>query len=159
MEIRDATSDDMKRILALNNAEAEAVNAVQEDWLASMGQQAFALLVAGDPIEAFVLALSHETPAQGPNHAWFLARKDRFVYVDRVVVAPSSQRRGVARKLYDALEARALAAGIERLCCEVNLIPPNSISLAFHERAGFTPVGEATDPRNGKRVRYLVRKI
>jgi hypothetical protein len=45
MEIRDATSDDMKRILALNNAEAEAVNAVQEPWLASMSRQPFALLI------------------------------------------------------------------------------------------------------------------
>ena len=45
MEIRDATSDDMKRILALNNARAEVVNAVQEHWLASMSRQAFALLI------------------------------------------------------------------------------------------------------------------
>src|SRR5262249_60871349 len=111
MEIRDATSDDMKRILALNNAEAEAVNAVQEHWLASIRQQAFALLVAGEPIEAFVLALSHETPAQGPNHAWFLARKDRFVYVDRVVVAPSSQRRGGGPQPFAPLGTPALAAG------------------------------------------------
>lgn len=33
--------------------------------------------------------------------------------------------------------------------------PPNEVSLAFHARLRFVAVGEAVDPRNGKRVRYL----
>jgi len=159
MEIRDAVSADMQRILELNNLEAEAVNALREDSLAAMCGQGFAALVAGEPIEAFLLAFDHQTPAQGPNHAWFLARETSFVYVDRVVVSRSAQRQGLARRLYAALEAKARAARIPAICCEVNLLPPNLPSLAFHERLGFATAGEATDPRNGKRVRYFLRKI
>ena len=50
----------------------------------------------------------------------------------------------------------AIAAG-RPLCCEVNLVPPNPGSLAFHDRLGFAACGEGDDPRNGKRVRYLIR--
>jgi len=65
----------------------------------------------------------------------------------------------LARRLYAALEVKARAARIAALCCEVNLLPANLPSLAFHQRLGFATVGEATDPRNGKRVRYFLRKI
>jgi predicted GNAT superfamily acetyltransferase len=76
------------------------------------------------------------------------------VYVDRVVVDEAARRRGLAQALYADLARTA----VERpLVCEVNLEPPNPGSLAFHERLGFHPCGEAVDPRNGKRVRYLVR--
>jgi predicted GNAT superfamily acetyltransferase len=39
-----------------------------------------------------------------------------------------------------------------------DLVPANPGSLAFHERLGFAPCGEAIDPRNGKHVRYLLRR-
>jgi predicted GNAT superfamily acetyltransferase len=159
MAIRDAAPADMARILILNNAEAEAVNALDERSLAEISEQSFAFLASGDPVDAFLLALSHETPPRGPNHAWFLAREPKFVYVDRVLVSASVQGRGLGRELYAALKERARAAGIGMLCCEVNLMPLNLKSLAFHERLGFVPAGEATDPRNAKRVRYLVRNI
>jgi predicted GNAT superfamily acetyltransferase len=82
------------------------------------------------------------------------ARGPAFLYVDRVVVAAEARGLGHARRLYDDLAATA--AG-RPLCCEINLVPPNPASLAFHERLGFAACGEADDPRNGKRVRYLVR--
>ncbi|WP_439551562.1 GNAT family N-acetyltransferase [Falsiroseomonas sp.] len=104
---------------------------------------------------AFLLALSHETPAQGPNHGWFLQHFPAFAYIDRVVVAQQAQGQGLGRALYADLREQARAAGLAILACEVNLDPPNPGSMAFHERLGFRPAGEATDPRNGKRVRYL----
>jgi len=158
--VRDARiPDEIPRLLALNNAEAEAVNALDAAGFAALAEAAFCALAAGAPAHAFLLALDETAPPRGPNHAWFLARFPRFAYVDRVVVAPEAQGRGAGRALYAALAARARAAGIGRLCCEVNLDPPNAGSLAFHARLGFAPLGEATDPRNGKRVRYLGREL
>ncbi len=146
-------------LLALNNAEAEAVNALDAAGFADLARAAWALLATGEPARAFLLALDQTASAQGPNHAWFLARFPRFAYVDRVVVAPAAQGRGVGRALYAALQGRARAAGIGLLGCEVNLDPPTPGSLAFHERLGFARLGEATDPRNGKRVRYLGKAL
>jgi predicted GNAT superfamily acetyltransferase len=150
---RSITTDDLPAVLALNNAHAAEVNALGADALAALvAVAAYARIVDGGL--GFLLALSERTPVQGPNHAWFAARHPAFLYIDRVVVAPEARGRGLARGMYEDLAA---LAGDRPLCCEVNLLPPNPGSLAFHERLGFRACGEAVDPRNGKRVRYLVR--
>ncbi len=131
------------------------------DFAALAGAAFHARMIAapdGAPA-AFLIALSHETPPQGPNHAWFLGRHPRFAYVDRVVVAEAWQGRGLGRVLYDDLAAAARAAALPLLACEVNLDPPNPVSMAFHQKLGFVEAGDGTDPRNGKRVRYLVKAL
>jgi len=151
--IRAVTSDDLPAVLALNNSHAMEVNALTADALAALvAVAAHARVVDGG--RGFLLALSERTPVQGPNHAWFVARYPAFLYIDRVVIAPEARGLGHARRLYEDLAA--IAAG-RPLCCEVNVVPPNPASLAFHDRLGFAACGEADDPRNGKRVRYLVR--
>jgi len=151
--IRDITRADLPAVLALNNAHAAEVNALTAEALAALvAVAAHARVVEGG--HGFLIALSERTPVQGPNHAWFIARHPAFLYIDRVVIAPGSRGLGHARRLYDDL-AR-VAAG-RSLCCEVNLVPPNPGSLAFHDRLGFAACGEGDDPRNGKRVRYLER--
>ncbi|HEX3759824.1 MAG TPA: GNAT family N-acetyltransferase [Kofleriaceae bacterium] len=151
--IRAVTEADLAAILALNNAHAQEVNALTAEGLAALvAAAAHARVVDGG--HGFLIALSERTPVQGPNHAWFVARHPRLLYIDRVVVAPAARGSGHARRLYDDLAA--MADG-RPLCCEVNLVPPNPGSLAFHDRLGFAACGEAIDPRNGKQVRYLIR--
>jgi uncharacterized protein len=151
--IRPLTEADLPAVLALNNAHAAEVNALTAAALAALVEvSAHARVVDGGL--GFLIALSERTPVQGPNHAWFLARHPAFLYVDRVVVAPEARGRGLARRLYEEL---AGVAADRPLCCEVNLVPPNHASLAFHERLGFVACGEADDPRNGKRVQYFIR--
>lgn len=152
--IRAIRRGDLPAILALNNAHAVEVNALTTEALeALVAIAAHAWIIDGDL--GFLLAFSECAPAQGPNHAWFLARYPAFLYIDRVVVAPQARGQGHARQLYDEL---ATAAGGRPLCCEVNIEPPNPGSMVFHERLGFVACGEAVDPRNGKRVRYLIRQ-
>jgi predicted GNAT superfamily acetyltransferase len=152
--IRRLTRDDLPAVLALNNAHALDVNALTSDELTTLVAVAELALVVDDGL-GFLIALSERTPAQGPNHAWFLARHAQFLYVDRVVVAPEARRGGHARRLYEHVIA---AAGDRPVCCEVNLVPANPASLAFHQQLGFSPCGEALDPRNGKQVCYLIRR-
>ncbi|MCU0888491.1 MAG: GNAT family N-acetyltransferase [Rubritepida sp.] len=158
MRIRDITDADIPALLALNNAEAAAVNALTREAFEGLLRNAFAARVT-EKAEGFLIAFDHATPPQGPNHAWFTARESYFAYVDRVVVAPAARGQGVARALYEDLTALARQDRINLLACEVNLDPPNPESLAFHARLGFETAGEGTDPRNGKRVRYLRRAI
>ncbi len=150
--IRDATAADIPALAALNDAEARHVNALGEAGLRALLAVAWRARCTD---AALLVALTGDTPCQGPNHAWFQARGGRFAYMDRVVVGPAARGQGLARALYADIAALALEAGLERLCCEVNLLPANPVSLAFHARLGFAPAGEATDPRNGKVVRYL----
>lgn len=158
MEIRDATPADLPLLLALNNAEAEAVNAQTAEGMSALLARAWAARMPADG-SGFLIAFDAATPPQGPNHAWFTARESSFAYVDRVVVRADARGRGVARALYADVERLAAAERMDVLCCEVNIDPPNPGSLLFHEKLGFAAVGEATDRRNGKRVRYLSRAV
>jgi hypothetical protein len=152
---------DLPALLALNNAHPAEIGVVEEGKLArlvSVAAVSFAAGPVGDP-EGFVVAFDHETPAQGPNHAWFLARYPRFLYVDRVCVAERARKRGLARALYGQVLAAARRRGIPVVCCEVNEDPPNPVSDAFHAALGFDEVGRTLLPDRGKAVRYLERKV
>lgn len=156
MTPRAVTAADLPALNALNNDYAAEVNALTP--------AAFAALVgacwyARRLQHGFLLALDHLAPAQGPNHAWFLARRPAFGYVDRVVIAAAGQGQGMGRALYEDLFAAAAARSLPGIGCEVNLAPPNPGSLAFHARLGFSPLAEAVDPRNGKHLRYLWHEL
>jgi len=151
--IRDIEAADLPFVLALNNDSAAEVNALTADALARLVAVAASARIV-DGRAGFLVAFDESTPAQGPNHAWFLQHQPAFVYIDRVVIALSARGQGLGRRLYEDLSS--VAAG-RPLCCEVNVEPANPASLAFHERLGFSPRGESVDPRNGKRVRYFVR--
>ena len=151
--IRDIEPADLPAILALNNEHAEEVNALTAAELDDLVRIAAHARIL-DGAAGFLIALDEKTPAHGPNHGWFLARKPAFLYIDRIVIAKAARGRGLARDLYADL---ARGANGRPLCCEVNVNPPNPASVAFHERLAFEACGEAIDPRNGKRVRYYER--
>lgn len=156
---RAIDSEDVPALLALNNEhEVELARADVAGFVDLLAHAALAHAVGptGAPI-AFLLAFDHTTPRRGPNHGWFLERRPSFLYVDRVCVAPSARRRGVARALYLAAFSAAAQRGVPMVCCEVNVDPPNPGSDAFHEALGFTEVGRAFLADRNKVVRYLER--
>ena len=140
---------------ALNNAHAEALTLLSPEDLARLVDRAFLVLRAGEA-DGFLIAFDESADYDSPNFLWFRERFARFVYVDRVAVAAHARGRGLGRALYEALAARASAAGRERIVCEVNADPPNPASDAFHTAMGFVVVGAAT-LSNGKSVRYYER--
>src|SRR3546814_16650657 len=89
------------------------------------------------------------------NYRWFTARYDDFVYLDRIAVDSSARRAGVGGALYDALDALASERRVPALC-EVNLVPRNDPSLAFHATRGFECVGAPAHDR-GQVVRMFAR--
>ncbi len=149
---------DQDRLLALNNAHALELSRLTADQLAAMLAQSFFARGIGD-VDAALIAFDQSSAYAGWNFGWFRARYDRFVYVDRVVVAPEARGRGLARALYAALFAAAVEAGHTRVGCEVNSEPPNPASDTFHAALGFAPVGSAVQPGDAKTVRYLMRAL
>jgi hypothetical protein len=106
-----------------------------------------------------MVALGPGTAYASPNYAWVSARFDHFVYVDRIVVAPEARGMGLGRRLYGAVSAAARDAHLGRIVCEVNLMPPNPGSLAFHTALGFREIGRAVLADRGKTVAYLARDL
>jgi uncharacterized protein len=146
-----------KTLLALNNAHAQELSWIEPERLEHLVQEAF-LARRGD-IDAFLLAFDQDAHYDSPNFLWFCARYPRFVYVDRIVVASSARGRGYARRLYSDLFEHARRAGHARVVCEVNTIPPNPESDAFHAALGFVEVGTASIHDGSKTVRYLSRPL
>ena len=142
MKIERPTAAGYPEILEVNESGLPHVNRISVDDLAEFAAQSHYFKVAreGGHIRAFLLAFSEQAAYDSPNFLWFRDRYPRFVYIDRIVVAPSGRRSGIGRLLYADLEREASAHAPD-LTCEVNLDPPNPGSLVFHERSGFIEVG------------------
>ena len=156
--LRALTAADAAALLALNNAHAVELSELTVEGLARLFRAAFLVRVA-EAGAALLVAFDQDADYDSPNFLWFRRRYDRFVYVDRVVVAPAARGRGLAKALYADLFAAAAAAGHRRVACEVNVVPPNPASDAFHAALGFAEVGRAGLADRGKAVRYLVRSL
>ncbi len=147
-----------RRLLALNNAHARELSWLEPERLSQLVSSAFLARRIGD-IDAFLLAFDQDASYDSPNFLWFRSRYARFVYVDRIVVAPAARGRGLARALYDDLFVQAARSGHDRITCEVNSVPPNPASDAFHAALGFSEVGTGVLDASGKTVRYLQRTL
>jgi uncharacterized protein len=145
-------------LLALNNAHARELSWLTPERLQHLVGQSFVVRRIG-MLDAVLLAMDQDAGYASPNFQWFRARYPRFVYVDRIVVAPSARGRGYARLLYRDLFGHALRAEHERVVCEVNSRPPNPESDAFHAALGFAEIGSANIHNDSKAVRYLLRPL
>lgn len=142
--VRPLRPADRDAVLALNRAEVPRVGPLTADdltGLLSRCELAMVAEVAAEGLAGFLLALAPGQDYASPNYGWFAARGTDFLYVDRVVTAPAHRRRGVASRLYDAIEERARAQGRAEVTCEVNVRPANPTSLAFHRQRGYREVG------------------
>ena len=144
----------LDHILALNNAHATELSWLDAPRLRQLVERAFFMRGIGDA-EAFLIAFDQDADYDSPNFLWFRDRFRRFIYVDRIAVAPAARGRGHARRLYGELFEAARRSGHERIVCEVNSDPPNPASDAFHAALGFERVGPAVLPGGLKTVRYL----
>jgi hypothetical protein len=145
-------------ILALNNVHAAELSWLDAERLGSLVRQSFYARRIGEA-DAFLLALDQRANYDSPNYLWFRERYSRFVYVDRLVVAPSMRGRGYARLLYGQLFEHARRAGHDLVVCEVNSDPPNPASDAFHAMMEFGEVSSAVIYQGSKTVRYLARAL
>ena len=156
--LRAPEPEDLDALLALSNAHTREVGTIAREAFAELVVLSFRTRMTPTR-NAFLIALADRAPPIAPNYRWFAERFERFVYVDRVVVAERARGRGLGRLLYRDLIDAALGAGRVTLCCEVNVDPPNPASDAFHLALGFSEIGRAFLPDRGKTVRYLVRDL
>ena len=144
--LRPVTDDDAEEVLALNARNVEALAPMDADRFARLRTWAsrFDVLEAERGFAGFVIVFGPGTDYDSENYRWFAERyQDRFAYLDRIVLHEAVRRRGLGGFVYDAVERDA--AGHGRLTLEVNLVPRNEPSLAFHARRGYVEVGQLGD--------------
>jgi len=161
--IRLVESGDLDEILQLNNAAVPAVNGLQRsdlDWFAEHAHSFLVKPTTNGQVAGYMVGL--HGPGVGYeslNYAWFSERYEKFVYVDRIVVAEAGRGQGIGQALYDEFAARGRADDHRVLLAEVNIKPRNEVSLRFHDLYGFVAVGEQDTEGGTKRVVMLEKRL
>ncbi len=145
-----ATIESILELNAMHEAETSPLDRARLEAMLGM---AFWWDAPGEVPDALLIAFDQDAAYDGTNFAWFKARNQRFVYVDRIIVAAHTRGRGLARQIYERLKQKAREDGHDRIVCEINLEPANPGSIAFHDALGFVEVGHAR-LANGKLVSY-----
>lgn len=150
-------------VLNLNNDNAPNVNILTRERLTHIVNESslFAVVLDVDAVVAFIICHAHGADYDSPNYQYFDARFKHhdFLYVDRIIVKDSHRGRGLGKLLYSFVDRAVEPSLFKHLCCEVNIKPANPESLAFHERCGFTCVGEQDTEEGKKRVALLCRPM
>ena len=154
-DVRPLDPSLMRSAHALNQHFASEISDVSLERFSELAALAVLARVIGR-VDGFLMAFDENTPEQGENHGWFKAHYPRFIYIDRVAVSPRLHGQGLARRLYRDAFGWASSQAYPLVCCEVNVLPPNPRSDAFHDALGFTEIAQRT-LADGKRVRYLIK--
>lgn len=144
--LRPVTDQDYDDVLALNEHNVEALAPMDRARLVELTGTAdrFDVVEVRGRFAGFVVTFAAGASYDSVNYRWFTERyADRFYYLDRIVLDRRFRRQGLGSFVYDAVEDAA--AKSSRLTLEVNLLPRNEISLAFHEHRGFVEVGRLGD--------------
>jgi uncharacterized protein len=157
--ISDLSSLDAAAVLSLNNANAKETSVLDDVDLKTLLDIAFYARGVDRGATAFLIALEDTAAYVNPNFMWFKASRGSFVYIDRIIVSSSARGQGIARILYEDLFAAAKRSGRDRVVCEINIEPPNPVSVAFHVSMGFEAVGQAAIHSGRKTVRYFEKRL
>ena len=157
---REFTAHDSAAVLRLNAESVEVLNAMDQARLDWLNQLAAWHLIAEDDlgVQGFLLTFTDGSAYDSTNYRWLAARFKQFLYVDRIVIDAGTRGRGLGRKFYQQAEAYAKAHGLLWLLCEVDVVPPNPVSLAFHRRLGFVEVGQQVSA-DGKTVAFFAKAL
>ncbi len=158
--LREYTESDAAAVVRLN-AESVAVLSPMDDLrFRSLAAMADLLRVAdaAGQVVGFLLAFADGREYDSVNYRWFAARFKRFLYIDRVTLDPTYRGAGIGSRFYRLAERYAREAGLAWLVAEVDVVPPNPVSLAFHDRLGFVEVARQT-AGGGKIVSLRVKSL
>ena len=101
----------------------------------------------------FVICLRENTNYQSINYKFFQKRHNKFFYIDRIAIANKYQSLGIGSILYKKLLSIKAKFNIP-ICAEVNIDPPNELSINFHRKHGFSDITESTI-KEGYSVVYM----
>ena len=143
MEIRALQMSDSSSIWEINEQGLPGTGKVSEQEIIDLlNYSSLSIgLFDSDSLLGFVICLPPKTVYGSLNYLWFNQRYDDFLYVDRIAVSAAHRNQKIGSKLYQAVIDTASKLGVP-ITAEVNLRPPNPDSVRFHQRHGFTEIGQ-----------------
>lgn len=160
MHISDVSDNDLEEVLILNEVSVPHVSQIDSNemrWFAENAQY-FRVARIDHSLAGFLIGLRPGLAYQSPNYRWFVQRYHDFAYIDRVAVAESARRRGVATRLYNDFAA-VVGDSVDVMTCEVNIRPANEPSMKYHRQYGFVQVGTQQTDGGKKEVALLEKKL
>jgi predicted GNAT superfamily acetyltransferase len=154
IRIRDTATGDFSRIVSLNAAAVQHTSAMDVPRLQNLVALAMyhkVILVDG-AIAGFLLAMRDNTPYPNDNYAYFAARFETFLYIDRIVIDPVYAGLRLGTLLYRDVFDYARTNDLPVIACEYNIEPPNEPSRRFHNKFGFNEIGSQWLDGGKKRV-------
>jgi uncharacterized protein len=147
-DLRPLRDTDVADVLALNEANVTNLAPLDEARLHELRKVAdrFDVLDVDGDFGGFVVTFAPGAAYDSENYRWFTGRHRRFYYLDRIVLHESFRRRRLGTFVYDEIEQVAAPYGL--LALEVNLVPRNDASLAFHAGRGYVEVGRLGDEQH-----------
>lgn len=160
--IRALDDGDALQVLDINAAATPAVAALDPAELARLMHLSDRHLAATRDADllGYALVFRDNAAYDGEEFETLRTRLDPmpFLYIDQVAIRRELRGAGIGRRLYEALARAGVDAGIECLCCEVNVHPPNPESAAFHSRLGFGSLGRLRTG-DGREVDLLAKRL
>jgi|TARA_B110000240_G_scaffold102054_1_gene115536 predicted GNAT superfamily acetyltransferase len=156
-KIKKTSSSELDQILVLNQEALPAVSSITKEEMQHFLKivDYFKSLIIDEKVVGFLIALTPGKDYQSLNYKWFENKYKSFMYVDRIVISPSYQGKGLGTNFYNDL-CKTINQTITKITCEVNLKPPNEESMLFHKKYGFQQVDtQFTD--NGKKEVSLMK--
>lgn len=145
--IRNTTDGDCDFILKTNRENVEVLSPMRKDDFCNFKNRAQLFLtveVDGAPA-AFLIALREGVETyKSENYLWFSKNYEKFLYIDRVVIAEGFRGCGIGKKLYSRVFEEAKKTGVPFVTAEIDTVPYNEASLLFHKAMGFNEVGTQT---------------
>jgi uncharacterized protein len=141
--IRDVREHELDSVLAMNNAAGTGILPMDAAKVRFLWENAdyFRVAEVDGLIAGFLIALSHDAPHDSSNFLWFRERNERFLYIDRIVIASARRSVGVGRVFYGDVQSFA-ETRYPHLAAEVFIENGNHPALIFHGTFGFREVGQ-----------------
>jgi predicted GNAT superfamily acetyltransferase len=143
VKLRPLTTADDAAVLALNATADGWVGPLSPgrlDWLRLIAAHAAVVDLDGRPA-GFVFTFTPGSAYDGLEFEWFTATyADRFLFIERIVIAEENRRQGLATAVYRAIERAAKP--FDRVVARTH----SPAGLAFHQSRGFVEVGKQRLP-------------
>ena len=133
---------DLEEIFAINQANIPEVGNIDHiDRLKRLIDWSCHLIVVRDKeIAGFIILMRENQSYESLNYEFFNSQGYPFLYVDRIAIKERHRRKGLGHMIYSKTIEIAEELNLPT-CCEVNTLPKNEPSLAFHDSFGFEDVG------------------
>ena len=152
---RSLSSNTLENLYKLNQENTPEVGSIKsyESFVSLLDISSINLLIEykKQPV-GFVICFRENLEYESLNYKFFNETKQKFLYIDRIVIQSDYRRMGFGTKVYKYIDGVAAKESLP-ICCEVNSIPLNQISFNFHAKNGFIKVGERDFKDHS--VRYL----